>query len=89
MRSFMSGGARCSPVAIKCFISLKIHGEPMLARPIIIPSTPKRSRYSTVFSGVSMSPFPKTGIFILGLFFTAAIKDQSASPLYICALVRP
>ena len=61
----------------------------MDARPIITPSTPYLFLYSTAFSGLSMSPLPKTGIRIRGLFLTSAIKDQSASPLYICFLVRP
>ena len=61
----------------------------MLALPIIAPSSPYWSLISTARSGVFTSPFPKTGMCILGLFFTSAMGRQSASPLYICARVRP
>ena len=54
-----------------------------------MPSTPYRFLYSTAFCGLSISPLPKMGIFILGLFFTFPIKVQSASPLYIWQRVRP
>ena len=61
----------------------------MDALPIIAPSSPKSSLISLAFSGEFTSPFPKTGICILGLFFIAAIWVQSASPLYIWARVLP
>ena len=61
----------------------------MLALPIMAPSKPYSSRISTARSGEFTSPFPNTGMCTLGLFFTAAICVQSASPLYICALVLP
>ena len=61
----------------------------MLARPIIAPSNPYRSRISTARSGELTSPLPKIGICILGLFFTSAIGLQSAFPLYIWARVLP
>ena len=53
------------------------------------PSRPNSSRMSMAFSGVSTSPFPKTGMCIRWLFLTAAIGCQLASPLYICARVLP
>ncbi len=55
----------------------------------MMPSTPYLFLYSTAFSGESISPLPNIGILILGLFFTLPINVQSASPLYICVLVRP
>ena len=87
--SFMIGLAKCSPVFRKCFISLKIQGFPIDPLPIIAPSKPNSSLIKVAFSGESISPFPKTGIFILGFSFTCFIKVQSASPLYICFLVLP
>ena len=60
----------------------------MAARPIIIPSTPYSFLNFKAFSGESTSPFPKIGMVILGLFFTLAMCDQSACPLYIWARVR-
>ena len=60
----------------------------MAARPIMIPSMPYSFLYFNAFSGVSTSPFPKMGMVILGLFFTRAMCDQSACPLYIWARVR-
>ena len=61
----------------------------MLPRPIMMPSTPYFWRYSSAFSGVSMSPLPKTGMFILGFSRTSRMRVQSASPLYIWERVRP
>ena len=36
-----------------------------------------------------MSPLPMIGMCMRGLFFTSPISVQSASPVYICARVRP
>ena len=38
---------------------------------------------------VHASPFPIIGIWMRGFFFTSPISVQSASPVYICARVRP
>ena len=38
---------------------------------------------------VVTSPFPIIGMCIRGLFLTSPIRVQSASPVYICARVRP
>ena len=58
----------------------------MAARPTMMPSTPYLFLYLSAFSGLSMSPLPKTGM-VMRLSLTAAIS-QSAS-LYISARVRP
>ena len=70
-------------------ISLKIHGYPIAALPIITPSIPYFFFISRAFSPEFISPLPNTGICIRGLFFTSPINVQSASPLYICFLVLP
>ena len=55
----------------------------------MMPSTPYLFLYSNAFCGLSISPLPKMGMLIRGLFFTLPISSQSACPLYICVLVRP
>ena len=68
---------------------MKIQGRPKLARPIMMASTPYCSKHPLARCGVVMSPFPIMGIRILGFFLTSPIRVQSASPVYICARVRP
>ena len=48
-----------------------------------------RSKHSLAPVAEVTSPFPMIGICIRGLFFTSPIRVQSASPVYICARVRP
>ena len=65
------------------------HGRPILARPIITPSTSYCSNFSLQISADVTSPLPMMGICMRGLFFTLPINVQSASPVYICERVRP
>ena len=61
----------------------------MAALPIMTASTPYLSNASAALSGEVTSPFPIMGIVMRGLLLTRAIGSQSASPVYICARVRP
>ena len=61
----------------------------MLPRPIITASTPYCSKRCLQISAEVTSPLPMIGICMRGFFFTSPISVQSASPVYICARVRP
>lgn len=67
------------------FISLNIHGRPKLARPIIIASTPYRSKHSLARCGVVISPFPMIGICIRGFFLLHLLNSN---PLHQCTFVH-
>ncbi len=68
-------------------ISLKIHGRPCAARPIITPSAPVCASTFNALEAQSMSPFTNTGM--LTACLTAATVSYSASPLKKSSRVRP